>query len=104
AEGADDRRRIAVSAAGSGVVRFALANRVVLQGVEGDVGFAPVPLSGLCEGGRLGAVVPGDVLLPGVVPGASVASAWSVGGAAALVGLAAQPRTVPGVTAGGRGA
>ena len=69
AEGADDQRPETVGRDDRGVVRLALADRVVFQGIEKHTGFSPVSIPRVPEGGRLGGTLPRGVRIPGMVSG-----------------------------------
>src|SRR5205085_8509014 len=72
-----------------GVVLAALADRAVVQGTQGDAGAGPVPGQQVRAGGGLGAAVPGQLLLPGVVSGPPAAAGRPARAGAA--GLGAGP-------------
>ena len=107
AEGPDDRRPDLVGGGGGGALRPALADRVVLQGVEGHAGVRPLPAAAVREGGGVDGTGVGDVFVPGMVPGAAVAAGGPVGGREGPLAAAAGVRRMSGVApsdrAGGPG-
>src|SRR5262249_57238896 len=104
AEDPDDQRGELDGGGGGDALRPEVADRAVLQRVQGDARAAPLPLPAVHEGGELGAGLPGGFLLPGVVPGVPTGAARPGGGAEALVAGAALSWAEPGGQPGRRGA
>src|SRR5262249_12317640 len=104
AEDPDDQRGELDGGGGGDALRPEVADRAVLQRVQGDARAAPLPLPAVHEGGELGAGLPGCFLLPGVVTGGPSGAARPGGGAEALVAGAALSWAEPGGQPGGRGA
>src|SRR5437764_1330391 len=84
------------------MVRSALANRTVLQGIEIDAGLPSVSLSPVRTRGGLGRTHSDDVPVPGMVPSPRVATARSGRREEKMVALATRARDLHGGAPRGR--